>query len=88
MKQRKKVPLPLLQTGVGTILTSMIASGFLLGYFTDSYLNTKPVFMLMFGLLGIVGGIMKVYRLLINVPGFNVEKTQQRSRDKHTTSND
>ncbi|MBI1195609.1 MAG: hypothetical protein GC138_07175 [Gammaproteobacteria bacterium] len=50
--------------GVGTMLTSMIISGFLLGYFTDMWLDTRPFFMLVFGCLGMIGGFLKVYRLL------------------------
>ena len=51
--------------GTGTMLASMILSGFLLGYWVDVWLDTKPVFMLVFGGLGLVGGILKAYRLLI-----------------------
>jgi ATP synthase protein I len=56
----------LLLIGVGTMLTSMIASGFLLGYLVDLWLNTLPIFMMIFGCLGFVGGILKVYKLLTN----------------------
>jgi len=54
----------LLLISVGTMLTSMIVAGFLLGYGLDVWLDTKPVFMLVLGALGFVGGILKVYRLL------------------------
>ena len=54
----------LLLISVGTMLTSMIAAGFLLGYFVDVWLDTLPIFMLVCGGLGFVGGILKVYRLL------------------------
>lgn len=50
--------------GVGTMLTSMMISGFLLGYLTDEWLDTRPLFMLVFGCLGMIGGFLKVYRLL------------------------
>jgi len=46
------------------MLTSMIASGFLLGYLTDRWLDSQPLFMLLFGGLGLVGGFLKVYKLL------------------------
>ncbi len=51
--------------GVGTVLTSMVLSGFLLGYATDAWLDTRPIFMLLFGGLGFIGGILKVYRFLV-----------------------
>ncbi|PCH59691.1 MAG: hypothetical protein COC05_06300 [Gammaproteobacteria bacterium] len=50
--------------GVGTMLTSMVVSGFLLGYLTDRWLDTSPLFMLSLGALGFIGGMLKVYKLL------------------------
>lgn len=55
----------LLLIGAGTMLTSMVVAGFLLGYAVDAWANTRPIFMLVCGGLGLVGGFMKVYRLLI-----------------------
>ncbi|MBC6414253.1 MAG: AtpZ/AtpI family protein [Chromatiales bacterium] len=52
--------------GVGTILSSMVLGGFLLGYWVDGWLDTKPVFMLLFAGLGFVGGTIRVYKLLVN----------------------
>jgi len=54
----------LLLIGVGTILTSMVLAGFLLGYVLDVWLDTKPVFMVLLCGLGFIGGILKVYKLL------------------------
>jgi ATP synthase protein I len=54
----------LLLMGVGTILTSMVLAGFLLGYVLDVWLDTKPVFMVLLCGLGFIGGILKVYKLL------------------------
>lgn len=54
----------LLLIGAGTMLTSMVVSGFVLGYLTDRWLDSLPLFMLLFGGLGFVGGILKVYKLL------------------------
>jgi len=50
--------------GVGTILTSMILAGFVLGYLVDKWLDSQPMFMLVFAGLGAVGGFLKVYKLL------------------------
>ncbi len=50
--------------GVGTILTSMVVAGFLLGYATDAWLGTTPLFLLSFGCLGLIGGSLKAYKLL------------------------
>jgi len=54
----------LLLIGVGTMLTSMTVAGFGLGLFVDYWLDTQPLFMLIFGGLGVVGGIIKVHGLL------------------------
>ena len=54
----------LLLISVGSMLTSMIAAGFILGYVVDRWLNTQPIFLMAFGVLGFIGGILKVYRLL------------------------
>lgn len=55
----------LLLIGVGTILTSMVVAGFLLGYAVDVWADTRPVFMLVFGALGVVGGFLRVFKLLV-----------------------
>ncbi|NOX42855.1 MAG: AtpZ/AtpI family protein [Gammaproteobacteria bacterium] len=57
--------------GVGTILASTVISGFILGYLTDAWLETAPIFMLAFGGLGFIGGLLKVYKLLTNPDFFN-----------------
>lgn len=70
---RRKAPTPaapakpargLSLIGVGTILASMVLSGFILGYWADVWLDTKPLFMLLFASLGFVGGILKIHKLL------------------------
>lgn len=50
--------------GVGTLLTSSVLVGLLLGYGLDVWLGTLPLFMFILGCLGFVGGILKVYRQL------------------------
>lgn len=65
MTKRKKGP-GLLLVGVGNILASTIISGFLLGFGLDYWLGTTPIFMLLLGGLGFIGGMLKVYKLLSN----------------------
>jgi len=62
-KSKTKGP-GLLLISVGTMLSSMVVAGFLLGYWVDGWLGTSPIFMLVFGGMGLVGGFLKVYRLL------------------------
>jgi len=54
----------LLLIGVGTHLSSMTAVGFLLGYGADYLLDTTPIFMLLLGILGFVGGVLKAHKML------------------------
>ena len=55
----------LLMVGVGNMLASTIIAGFILGYFTDYLFDTIPLFLLLFGLLGFVGGMMRVKDMMI-----------------------
>lgn len=57
----------LLLLGAGSWLTSMTVSGFLLGYGMDTWLDTKPLFMMAFGLLGFIGGILRIHRMLSSI---------------------
>jgi ATP synthase protein I len=54
----------LILLSAGSILSSMVVAGFLLGYLVDHWLDSRPVFMLVFAGLGAVGGFIKVYKLL------------------------
>lgn len=64
MAKAKPKGVGILLIGVGTILASTVISGFILGYFADVWLETSPIFMLLFGGLGFVGGFLKVYKML------------------------
>ena len=54
----------LLLISVGTMLSSTVVAGFLLGYWIDGWLDTPPIFMIAFGGMGLVGGFLKIYKLL------------------------
>ena len=58
-------PSKMILIGVGTMFASTIISGLFLGYWVDVWLETAPLFMLIFALLGLIGGTLKVYKLLI-----------------------
>ena len=62
MKEKQNAGLLLI--GVGTHLSSMTAVGFLLGYATDQWLESTPIFMLSFGILGFIGGVLKAHKML------------------------
>lgn len=50
--------------GAGSVFTSMIIAGFLVGYVIDELFDTKPIFLLACGLLGFIGGSQKVLQLV------------------------
>lgn len=50
--------------GAGSMFTAMILVGFILGYGVDVWLGTNPLFMLVLGLMGFVGGILRLIRVL------------------------
>lgn len=54
----------LILLSAGSILSSMVVAGFLLGYLIDYWLDSRPAFMLVCAGLGVVGGFLKVYKLL------------------------
>ena len=62
-KVKPKTP-GLLLVSVGTMLSSTVVAGFLMGYWVDGWLETPPIFMILFGGMGLVGGFLKVFKLL------------------------
>jgi len=54
----------LLMVSAGNIFASMVISGLVLGYLVDSWLDTRPIFMLSLGALGLIGGFQRVHKLL------------------------
>lgn len=58
-----KPALNFLLLSAGSIFTSMIVAGFLVGYAMDVLFETTPFFLLMCGVLGFIGGIQKVHKL-------------------------
>jgi len=47
---------------VGTQLVVSIFIGFGVGYWLDTKLGTKPLLMLVFGILGVAAGFLNIYR--------------------------
>lgn len=62
--QRRPAKGAFLLLGAGSWLSAMTVSGFLLGYGLDAWIDSGPVFMLLFGLLGFVGGMLRIYKML------------------------
>ncbi len=47
----------------GSVFTSMVIAGFIVGYVIDYLLDTTPIFFLGCGVLGFIGGAQKVHLL-------------------------
>lgn len=63
-KKQVKPALNFLLIGAGSVFTSMIVAGFLVGYVFDQLFDTTPIFLLSCGVLGFIGGILNVHKLL------------------------
>lgn len=60
----------------GSIFTSMVIAGFIVGYMLDYIFDTMPIFFLGCGVLGFVGGMQKVIHLTKRL-----DKTQATEKD-------
>lgn len=61
---KPKKSMNFLLVGSGQVFTSNVLAGFLVGYLADYLLGTMPIFMMLCGLLGFVGGSLKVHRMM------------------------
>lgn len=74
-----KPALNFLLMGAGSIFTSMIVAGFIVGYVMDELFDTKPIFLLSCGLLGFIGGMQKISKLLSKMDSPKVDDANQKS---------
>lgn len=51
-------------TGLGFILPASTVAGYLLGWYLDRWLGTKPVLAVALGLAGTVGGFVEILTLM------------------------
>jgi ATP synthase protein I len=58
----------LLLISAGSMFTSMVVAGFLVGYWLDALFDTQPLGLIGCGILGFIGGGKKVYDLLMKLP--------------------
>jgi len=71
-----------LMLSAGSIFTSMLIAGFLVGYALDQLFDTTPIFLLGCAVLGFIGGIQKVHKLssrLDNMPSTEKEDKNDKS---------
>jgi len=55
---------------IGITLVAATFIGLLMGIYIDDYFNTKPVFMILFLIFGIIAGFQNVYYMIKKHGGF------------------
>lgn len=73
-----KPGLNILLLSAGSIFTSMIIAGFIVGYVLDELFGTMPIFLLLCGVLGFIGGMQKIHKLSSRM---NVAPTVEHKND-------
>jgi len=58
----------LLLISAGSMFTSMVVAGFLVGYWMDTWFDTQPIGLMVCGVMGFIGGGRKVYDILMKMP--------------------
>jgi ATP synthase protein I len=67
-KKRDFVEYLALVSQVGLTMAGSIVFCFAVGFFLDKWLNTRGVLLVVFILLGIIGGAFTVYRQITDLP--------------------
>ncbi|MEJ5365941.1 MAG: AtpZ/AtpI family protein [Desulfosoma sp.] len=67
-KKRDTVEYLALVTQVGLTMAGSIAFCFMIGRYLDKWLGTRGVFLVIFIVLGIIGGAVTVYRQITRLP--------------------
>ncbi|WP_319380625.1 AtpZ/AtpI family protein [Thiomicrorhabdus sp.] len=78
-KNEKKEASPALNfllLSAGSMFTSMLIAGFLVGYMLDQIFDTTPIMLMACAVLGFIGGIQKVHRLTSKLD--QVEPTERK----------
>ena len=67
-KKRNFIEYLALVSQVGLTMGGSIVFCFMVGYFLDKWLHTGGIFLVIFILLGIIGGAVTVYRQITRLP--------------------
>lgn len=79
-KSGQNAPSPALNyllLSAGSIFTSMLIAGFLVGWFLDQLFGTTPIMLLACAVLGFIGGLQKVHRLTSRLDAPVQEKKEE-----------
>lgn len=64
MHKKETKPINILEIGAGSMFASMVIAGFIVGFLVDEWLDSAPFAMLVCGLLGFIGGGLKVIEMV------------------------
>ncbi len=70
--------------GAGTMFTAMVISGFLVGYAIDELAGTRPFGMLVCGVLGMIGGMMKVHEISTAADRYHARQAMKEQQGEQT----
>lgn len=70
--------------GAGSMFTAMVISGFLVGYAIDELAGTRPFGMLICGVLGMIGGMMKVHEISTAADRYHARQADKEQQAKQT----
>lgn len=85
--RKHKPALNFLLLSAGSMFTSMIIAGFLVGYVFDLLFDTTPLFLLSCGVLGFVGGMIKVHKLLGKMDLLDTSSKEKNTQEKSNEKN-
>ena len=69
----------LLQVGAGNMFASSVIAGLVIGFALDAWLDTAPIFMLIVGALGFIGGMRNARKALLATGRDDEPKDSDRS---------
>lgn len=84
VKNTTEAPSPaanFLLISAGSIFTSMLIAGFIVGYMLDQLFDTTPIFFLSCAVLGFIGGIQKVHALTKRLDQVQPKEEQETKND-------
>lgn len=84
MHEKETNRVNILEIGAGSMFASMVIAGFIVGFLLDEWLDSAPFAMLICGLLGFVGGGLKVIEMVRFMDAQSAQQSVQAKQPKST----
>ena len=65
LNQEKEQPGHLWGLRVGTEIVASMVIGLSIGYLIDQWLHTRPIFLIVFAVFGLIAGLINLYHILV-----------------------